>query len=131
MIFLLKTNAVNIEELRAYCLSRPEVTEHFPFDEVTLVFKVAGKMFALIPTDELELSIALKCDPARAQELREHFPSITGAYHMNKTHWNTVRMGPGITDELLKELIDHSCALIVASLPRKTKEKLSGKKEGS
>ncbi|HRZ77986.1 MAG TPA: MmcQ/YjbR family DNA-binding protein, partial [Bacteroidales bacterium] len=89
--------------------------------------KVGGKMFALIPTDELELSISLKCDPGRALELREHFPTVSGAWHMNKVHWNTVRQGPGITDELLREWIDHSYALIVASLPRKEKEKLKGR----
>lgn len=122
---------MNIEELREYCLSKAAVTEHLPFDDVTLVFKVGGKMFALIPTDEPELSISLKCDPDRALELREHHPTITGAYHMNKVHWNTVRMGPGITDGLLKQWIDQSYELIVASLPRKVREMLSGTQEES
>lgn len=80
---------MNIEELREYCISKKDVTESFPFDETTLVFKVRGKMFAL--TDlEGELSINLKCDPDLAIELREKYPAVQPGYHMNKKHWNTI-----------------------------------------
>lgn len=79
---------MNYEDLRDYCLSLKGVTEHFPFDEFSLVMKVQGKMFALLPLDNPETQIALKCDPERAIQLRDEFPAITAAYHFNKKHWN-------------------------------------------
>lgn len=115
---------MNIEEIREYCLNKPFVTEHFPFDEVTLVFKVAGKMFALLPTDKEDLRINLKCDPERAISLREHYPSIIPGYHMHKATWNTVIVDHSITDAMLTELIDHSYELIVESLTPKKKREL-------
>jgi predicted DNA-binding protein (MmcQ/YjbR family) len=102
---------MNIEDLREYCLSLPGVSEHFPFDETTLVFKVNGKMFAL--TDlEGPLSINLKCDPELALELREQYPSVKPGYHMNKVHWNTVEIDGSISDSLITGWIDHSYSLI-------------------
>jgi len=116
---------MNIEELHEYCLSLKAVTEHFPFDEVTLVFKVKDKMFALIPLDNPQPQIALKCDPDRAIELREKYENIVPAWHFNKKHWNTVIISPEISTELLKELIQHSYKLVVSGLPRKIKEELN------
>lgn len=105
---------MNIEELREYCLSLPGVSEHFPFDETTLVFKVNGKMFAL--TDlEGPLSVNLKCDPELAVELRERYPSVKPGYHMNKAHWNTVEIDGTVSDKLIIEWIDHSYKLIAGS----------------
>ncbi len=115
---------MNIEELHEYCLSLKAVTEHFPFDEVTLVFKVKDKMFALIPLDNPQPQIALKCDPDRAIELREKYENIVPAWHFNKKHWNTVIISPEISTELLKELIQHSYKLVVSGLPRKMQEEL-------
>jgi len=107
---------MNIEQLREYCLSLPDVSEHFPFDETTLVFKVNGKMFAL--TDlEGPLSVNLKCNPEKALELREQYPSVKPGYHMNKVHWNTVEIDGSISDKLIIEWIDHSYKLIAK--PRK------------
>lgn len=117
---------MNVEELREYCLSRKGTTECFPFDEVTLVFKVMGKMFALIPLDEPDLSISLKCDPEKALQLRESYNSISPAYHFNKKYWNTVQVSPEISRELLEELVNHSYDEVVAKLPKKTKEELCG-----
>ncbi|MFH1121429.1 MAG: MmcQ/YjbR family DNA-binding protein [Bacteroidota bacterium] len=98
---------MNIEQFRDYCLSLPGVSEHFPFDETTLVFKVNGKMFAL--TDlEGPLSVNLKCDPELAIELREKYPAVKPGYHMNKKHWNTVEIDGSINDKLITEWIDHS-----------------------
>ena len=109
---------MNIEELREYCLSKKGVTESFPFDEATLVFKVSGKMFAL--TDLVDaFSVNLKCDPEKAIELREQFPCVIPGYHMNKPHWNTVVIDGSVNDKLLKEWIDHSYDLIVKSLTKK------------
>jgi predicted DNA-binding protein (MmcQ/YjbR family) len=75
---------MDIESLREYCISRKNATESFPFGDDTLVFKVNGKIFALVNLDG-DLSINLKCDPALALELRERYPSVTPGYHMNKT----------------------------------------------
>lgn len=116
---------MNIEELREYCLSLKGTTEHFPFDEVTLVIKVQGKMFALIPLDNPETQIALKCDPERAIALREKYDAITPAYHFNKKHWNSARIDPSISHALLCELIQHSYDLVVSGLPKKLKEELA------
>lgn len=108
---------MNIEELREYCITKKGVTEGFPFDEVTLVFKVGGKMFALTNLDG-EPRVNLKCDPEKTIELREHYAEVVPGYHMNKLHWNTVYMNGSLPENLLKELIDLSYNLIFASLPR-------------
>lgn len=110
---------MNIESFRHYCLSKKGVTEEFPFDEVTLVFKVMGKMFALAPLERIPSQINLKCDPERAQLLREVWDGIIiPGYHMSKVHWNTLFMEQ-LPNELLIELIDHSYDLIVAKFPKK------------
>jgi len=116
---------MNIEELRDYCLSLKGATEHFPFDEFSLVLKVQGKMFGLIPLDNTEPQIALKCDPERAIQLREEYEAITAAYHFNKKHWNSVRIDSSISQLLLLELIQHSYDLVVAGLPKKLREELA------
>lgn len=115
---------MNVEELRDYCLSLKGTTDEFPFDDVTMVLKVQGKMFALIPLDNPETQISLKCDPERAIQLREEYEAITPAWHFNKKHWNTVKIEPSISKSLLCELINHSYELVVAGLPRKLREEL-------
>ncbi|MBL7967732.1 MAG: MmcQ/YjbR family DNA-binding protein [Prolixibacteraceae bacterium] len=114
---------MNIEEIREYCVSKAGVTEEFPFDDMTLVFKVMGKMFALTNLDG-ELSLALKCDPQRAIDLREQFPAIRPGYHMSKVHWNTVMMDGSLPQKLVLEMIDHSYELVVSKLPGKLKNEL-------
>ena len=114
---------MNIEEYRDYCLSFHGVTEEFPFDEKVLVFKVMGKIFSLTNID-LFKSVNLKCDPEWAQELREEYIGIVPGYHMNKKHWNTVKMDGSIPSDKLKELIDHSYELVVKKLPKKQKHLL-------
>ncbi|MEZ4988000.1 MAG: MmcQ/YjbR family DNA-binding protein [Saprospiraceae bacterium] len=117
---------MDFDSFHAYCAAKKGVEETFPFDEVTLVFKVMGKMFALCGLDNVEFSMNLKCDPERAVQLREEFPDeITPGYHMSKVHWNTVYSRGGVPEALLYELIDHSYDLVVASLPKKTKELLN------
>lgn len=115
---------MNIEEYRDYCLSKKGTSEHFPFDNKTLVFKVGGKMFALADVENFE-SINLKCNPERSIELRETYQGIKPGYHMSKVHWNTVSVFEDVPVSLLLELIDHSYELIVDSLPKKTKNELS------
>lgn len=114
---------MHIESFRDYCIGKNGVTEEFPFDETTLVFKVMGKIFALADLDFFE-SINLKRDPDRSIELREKYVGITAGYHMNKKHWNTVRMDGSVPDKLVEELIDHSYALVINNLPRYLKAEL-------
>lgn len=110
---------MNIEEFQAYCLAKKGVEETFPFDEVTLVFKVMGKMFALTGLNSAAFTVNLKCDPDWAVELREQYPEIQPGWHMNKHHWNTVSFEGDLDDRFLCKLIDHSYDLIVKSLPKK------------
>ena len=95
---------MNIEHLREYCISKEFVTEEFPFDNDTLVFKVQGKMFALISISDPR-SVNLKCDPEYAIELREQYDAVQPGYHMNKKHWNTVELRGGLDDKFICELI--------------------------
>jgi predicted DNA-binding protein (MmcQ/YjbR family) len=115
---------VNIEELRDYCIAKPGVTEELPFDDDTLVFKVCGKMFALCSIAEYTRGIALKCDPLRAVDLREQYTQVTAAYHMSKVHWNDVQPEAGLPDELIRQWIDDSYALVVAKLPKASRATL-------
>lgn len=114
---------MNIETFRRLCLEKPGATEETPFGPDTLVFKVLGKMFALTGLDTFA-SVNLKCDPERAVELRERYDGILPGYHMNKAHWNTVLTDGSVKDALIGELLDHSYALVVASLPKKARAAL-------
>lgn len=108
---------MNIEEIRSYCLSKKAVTESFPFNETTLVFKVKNKMFLLMNIDS-NTQISVKCNPELAVELREEYSFIEGAYHMNKKHWNSIVIEQGDYG-FIKEQIDNSYILVVKSLPKK------------
>ena len=113
---------MNLESYYEYCLSKKGVTEHFPFDEDTLVFKVGGKMFSLSSLSQWEKgqpSVNLKCDPERAQELRAEYDAIKPGFHMSKIHWNTIAINTTVSDVLVKELIDHSYDLVFKSLTKK------------
>ena len=114
---------MNIERFRQLCLEKPGTSEETPFGPDTLVFKVMGKIFALTDLNTFE-SVNLKCDPERAVMLREEHEGITPGYHMSKMHWNTVLTNGSVKDDLLRDLLDHSYALVVASLPRKVQAEL-------
>jgi predicted DNA-binding protein (MmcQ/YjbR family) len=119
---------MNIESYFEYCLSKKGVTEHFPFDEDTLVFKVGGKMFALASLSEWEAgrpAVNLKCDPERGEELRAEYDDIQPGYHMSKVHWNTVNVNRDVPELLVKELIDHSYALVFKSLTKKIQAEIN------
>jgi predicted DNA-binding protein (MmcQ/YjbR family) len=117
---LTKINTMNIEDLREYCISKKAVSESFPFDQTTLVFKAAGKMYALVDL-ESDRFINLKCDPEKSIKLRDQYPeAIQPGYHMSKKHWNSVYYHK-LNPKLVKELIDHSYELIVSSLSKKVK----------
>jgi predicted DNA-binding protein (MmcQ/YjbR family) len=113
---------MNLENYYEYCLTKKGVTEHFPFDEETLVFKVGGKMFALSSLDQWEKgapSVNLKCNPDYAEELRAQYDDIKPGFHMSKIHWNTIEINRDVTDSLIKKLIDHSYDLVFKSLTKK------------
>ena len=115
---------MNIEGFREYCITKPGTTEETPFGPDTLVFKVLGKMYALTGINSF-VSVNLKCDPQLAVELRESYPAVRPGYHMNKKHWNTVDIDGSLSDDQIKEWIDHSYELVVSKLPKKDKESLS------
>ena len=113
---------MNLQTYYEYCLAKKGVTEHFPFDKDTLVFKVGGKMFSLSSMSQWENeqpSVNLKCDPERTQVLRAEYDDIQPGFHMSKTHWNTVAINASVHDILIKELIDHSYELVFDSLSKK------------
>lgn len=116
---------MNLETLREYCLAKKGTTEHFPFDETTLVLKAGDKMYLLVDIHSDPLRFNLKCDPERAVNLRERYPNaVAPGYHMNKLHWNTVTCNGLLTMQQLFELIDHSYDLIVNSLTKKKRAEL-------
>ena len=115
---------MDVESFRSYCLDKKGVTEEFPFDEHTLVFKVMGKMFALVPLERVPSQCNLKCDPDRALELREEYDGlIIPGYHMSKKHWNTLVLD-SLPPKLIIGLIDHSYDLVVAKLPKAIREQM-------
>ena len=108
---------MDLETLREYCLSKLAAIESTPFGEDVLVFKVAGKIFALAPLDEVPATANLKCDPDLALDLRDRYEQVRPGYHMNKKHWNTVEIDR-IPEAELRGMIDHSYDLVVQRLPR-------------
>lgn len=119
---------MHIEQLRDFCIAKKGVTEHFPFDNVTLVFKVMGKMFALSGLDNWEKGkekINVKCNPDWAEELRGEYEGIKPGWHMNKRLWNTVTINSSdVSDDLFRELINHSYDLVVKGLTKKMQAEL-------
>lgn len=114
---------MDANEILEYCLSKKGVTDSFPFDNETLVLKVGTKMFLLMSLERQPLSINVKTDPEWSLELREQHPQITGAYHMNKIHWNSVSVD-GLKRDLLLKMIDQSYDLVFKSLTKKIKEEI-------
>ena len=113
-----------LDEIRAYCLAKPETIEDLPFDEDTLVFKVVGKIFLLTSISDC-VSINVKCEPEYAVKLREDYAEIQPGYHMNKKMWNTVSLKGNLTWQFLQELIDHSYQEVVKGLKKADRERLS------
>ena len=109
---------MTLEELRCHLLSYPGSSEEYPFDPVTLVCKVGGKMFALVGTDELPVRINLKTLPEQGDLMRQLYPAIIPGYHMNKRHWNTVVLDGSLDDSFVREMIAESYRLVVAGLPK-------------
>lgn len=114
---------MNAEAIRNYCLSKQGAEEDYPFDEVTLVVKVAGKIFVLVFLDKIPLQINLKCDPEKAVELREKLDCVSPGWHMNKKYWNTITLNGNIQWSEIKEWIDHSYEEVIKKLSKSQKEK--------
>ena len=110
--------AMNIEDARIYCLSKPNATEDFPFDETTLAFRVENKIFAITDLENTKW-FCVKCDADYAIELRDRYPQIAPAWHMNKKHWNQINLFGVLPDELIQHLIRHSYSEVVKKLPKK------------
>lgn len=117
---------MNIEELYNCCLSVRGAEATTPFDDVTIVMKVMGRMFALIPTDVERFSITLKCDPDKAVTLREKYSCVEGAYHMNKKYWNRIWIDGDMPESEIRIWIDHSVKEVIRRLPRKQQEQYDG-----
>jgi predicted DNA-binding protein (MmcQ/YjbR family) len=115
---------MEMETIRKYCLEKKSTTESFPFGKTTLVFKVKGKVFLLMGLDSHPLQFNIKCDPEKAEELREAYRSVIPGFHMNKKHWNTIILDGQIPAKKIYEMIDDSYALVVRSLPLKERKKL-------
>ena len=118
---------MNIQQLYEFCLSKKAVTEHFPFDEDTLVFKVGGKMFCLTSLKEWENgnpALNLKGDPERNEELRAEYEAINPGFHMSKTHWNTVHFNSDAPDKMICNLINDSYDLVFKSLTKKIQKEI-------
>ncbi len=114
---------MDIITFRDYCIKKAGVTEEFPFDSRTLVFKVYNRMFALTDVDLFE-SINLKCDPEEAVLLRERYAAVRPGYHMNKKHWNTIDVNSDVPDRMILEMTEKSYALVVQGLPGKIRDEI-------
>lgn len=118
---------MHVEDLRAYLLAKPGATEELPFGPQALVYKVMGKMFALVAWEESPVHVSLKCDPDRAIELRTVFRAVRGAYHFNKRHWNMVDLDGSVPELELRAMIDDSYDLVVRGLPQARRQQLAGR----
>ena len=116
---------MKLEEIREYCLQKKGVTEDFPFDEKTLVLKVAGKMFCLFNIEGEHPSVNLKCDPEEALFLRDKYEEVKPGYHMNKKHWNTVSLSGVLSSEEILRQLENSYNLVFGKLPKKVREDLT------
>jgi predicted DNA-binding protein (MmcQ/YjbR family) len=119
---------MDLEQFREYCLSKVAATESMPFGEGVLVFKVAGKIFALATLDEIPATVNLKCDPDLALALRDQYDQVRPGYHMNKKHWNTVEIDSGFPEAELRKMIEHSYDLVMRTLPKSQRDQLARQK---
>jgi predicted DNA-binding protein (MmcQ/YjbR family) len=116
----------DLEHVRALLLAKPAAEETYPFDPVTLVAKVGGKMFALLSLTDTPVQLSLKCEPTRGEGLRDMYPAIRPGYHLNKRHWITLTLDGTLEPALVRQLIDDSYRLVLAGLPRAERERIAG-----
>ena len=119
---------ITLEYLVDFCMSKKGVSQEFPFDKKTMVFKLCGKMFLLTDIkawQERQGSVNLKNEPHINRSLREQYTSVVPGYHMNKKHWNTVRIEEEeLDDSMILRLINESYEIIKEHLPEKDKKTL-------
>jgi predicted DNA-binding protein (MmcQ/YjbR family) len=121
---------VTRDEVLDLCTRLPGAVEDYPFGDGVAVFKVGGRMFALVPLDTADgapATVNLKCDPDLAIELRARYAAVRPGYHQNKRHWNTVDLDGSVDDGELREMVEHSYELVLARLPRRERDRLSGR----
>lgn len=121
---------VDAATLSAWCSEQPESVLEYPFGEGVKVYKVAGKMFALVPENVDPPSISLKCDPLEAEMLRQKYTSVIGGYHLNKKHWNTVTFDGEVPRNEIQSWIEDSFDLVVDSLPKAKRLRIQGQVRG-
>ncbi|WP_029111952.1 MmcQ/YjbR family DNA-binding protein [Mycobacterium sp. URHB0044] len=114
------------DDVLDHCGGLPAAVEDYPFGDGLAVFKVGGKIFALIPLAADPPSVSLKCDPDLALHLRDRHQAVRPGYHLNKRHWNTVDLDGSIDDDECREMIDHSYDLVVGRLTRAKRAELFG-----
>lgn len=116
---------MDLAGLRAHCLAKPGTSAEYPFGPGALVLKVGGKIFAIVAEEDQPLTVSLKCEPELAAGLRETYDAVAPGYHLDKRHWNTVTLDGTVPDRDVRDWIDDSYDLVVASLPRRTRETLA------
>ena len=109
---------MKLEDVEAHCRSQPGASEDYPFNADTLVFRIAGKIFALVSHSDERERVTLKCEPELALHLRSQFEGVIPGYHTNKRHWNTVYLDAGIADDEIQDMIDHAYQRVVAGLSK-------------
>lgn len=119
--------ALGVEELRAFLLRFPEAVEEEPFGPGVLVFKVGGKVFAILPEDPGDgpPQVTLKCEPGWALHLRAQYAAVRPGYHTNKRHWNTVAVDGSVPTEEVFDMVEHSYEQVLAGLRRPDRERLT------
>jgi len=115
---------MELNELSNYCLSKKSTYEDHPFGIHPLVIKVCDKIFAIINTGSVPLTISLKCDPLLAESLRQQYESVRPGYHLNKQHWNTVTLCNNVPDDELRWMIDHSYYCVIKKLSKSQRDEL-------
>ena len=113
------------DDIHVYMMGKKATEETFPFGEQVAVYKVLGKMYALLPADDEQLNVSLKCDPDFAEVLRDTYEAVQPGYHLNKRHWNTVTIDGSIPVDEIEEMIDVSYRLVVAKMTKKDQRKLN------
>ena len=116
---------MDIETLKIRLATRPGATQDNPFGPEAMVYRVGGKMFALVATDHEPFRVNLKCDPDEAEALRAEFTSIIPGYHMNKRHWNTVILDGTVPDDVVESMIYSSYELVFGALPNSVRDSLA------
>ncbi len=118
---------LTLSEIREHLLAKKGTTEEMPFGPDVLVFKVLGKMFALVAHRDSPLRVSLKCDPDLALTLRAEYEAVIPGYHLNKKHWNTVILGGDVPDDTLRGMMDMSYDLVVRGLKASQRKQLSAR----